>query len=276
MILLVGSKGVLSKALQEEFSGYSMQIVGSDEASKWANPEGIKVMEDYFNRLNIQPKLIFNAAGILDPQVNDYILQSANFYLPKNLLTFCQKNHTKLVTFGTVMETFDGISQSNPYLYSKRLFYEYIEDKKSSLVNFLHLQIHTWYGGVKLHPHMFLGQMYQALKNRSEFHMTAGNQLREYHHISDDVSAVAHLLEANLDGVFQVNHGKSISLKEIAESTFHYFGLSDLLRIGSVEGPVYDVFESNFTLPKQLQHFVFRNTLEGIAINFEKLLKGSP
>jgi hypothetical protein len=91
MILLVGSKGVLSKALQEKFSGYSMQIVGSDEASKWANPEGIKVMEDYFNRLNIQPKLIFNAAGILDPQVNDYILQSANFYLPKNLLTFCQK-----------------------------------------------------------------------------------------------------------------------------------------------------------------------------------------
>lgn len=131
MILLVGSKGVLSKALQEKFSGYSMQIVGSDEASKWANPEGIKVMEDYFNRLNIQPKLIFNAAGILDPQVNDYILQSANFYLPKNLLTFCQKNHTKLVTFGTVMETFDGISQSNPYLYSKRLFYEYIEDKKA-------------------------------------------------------------------------------------------------------------------------------------------------
>ena len=53
----------------------------------------------------------------------------------------------------------------------------------------IHLHLHTLYGG-QPHPHMFLGQMIGALERGAEFHMTSGEQLREYHHAHDIAGAM--------------------------------------------------------------------------------------
>ena len=82
-----------------------------------------------------------------------------NFHLPKRLQEISLKRNFKLVTFGTIMEKFDGIATSNPYIFSKRKYLDYLIQSGHTKSNALHLQIHTWYGGANLKPFMFLGEM---------------------------------------------------------------------------------------------------------------------
>jgi hypothetical protein len=184
------------------------------------------------------------------------------------------KTNVKIITFGTIMENFKGIANSNAYLKSKTDYFEYLTSITVNPHNTIHLQIHTWYGGYRLHNTMFLGQIYDAIKSGKAFRMSSGLQLREYHHIEDDLEALKHLLSIDTKGILQINHGISITLKDIATHLFSHFNSLELMKIGDVATPVQENFTRKFVVPESLKGIAFRNPLEGITDYFRLLLNG--
>jgi nucleoside-diphosphate-sugar epimerase len=272
VILLVGKKGNLSLALQQMYKNADIRIVGSDIASRWAIEGGDKEIEGDLKKLGIFPEVILNAAGEINSNTGFINLCNVNFYLPKNLETFSQNFGATLVTFGTIMENLIELSSSNPYLLSKRRYFEYITEQLDYNTNSLHLQIHTWYGVANPHKNMFLSQMIQALKNKEIFHMSNGNQLREYHHIQDDMVALQTLLNLKTRGVIQMNHGETVSLKDLATTVFDYFDSAELLKIGSINTPKHEITTKNFERNTLFDSFQFRVTKQGVTSDFERIL----
>ena len=275
MILVVGRNGNLSLALQRIFQDKEIRIVGSDIAHKWSIDDGAKKIEEDLNKLGIEPDLIFNAAGEVDPNANYSKLNNLNFNLPKNLELYSRSHGIKLITFGTILENLENLAEANPYLSSKRKYFEYFQKVALGESHSLHVQIHTWYGLDRPHLHMFLGQIFQSLKENEPFKMSAGNQLREYHFVYDDLKAVQFLINQNFRGIIQINHGEILSLKEIALTLFKSFDALNLLKIGSLETPTHEVTFKKFHPLEILKSVEFKPTLPGLIDDFVRLLKES-
>lgn len=273
MILLLGGSGVLGHALQEKFNSREITLVNRENVMKWMSKDGSSHIEAFIERLPIKPSLIVNAVGITNPSALESELMAANFQLPSNLITAGKFYRAKVVTFGSIMEEVPHSSNSNKYLKSKLLFKDFLASGNTAGSNFLHLQIHTWYGGIKLHEHMFLGQLLRAIHETSRFEMSEGSQLREYHHILDDMKAVAELISLKSSGIHQINHGEPHSLKAIAEHILGACGLQGLLSLGSLPTPERDNFNFRFARPENLQHIQFRSTLSGILKDFQGRLE---
>jgi len=273
MILLVGRNGNLSRAIQDYFSAENVHVVGSDVSSQWVASASNENMEVYLDNLKEKPNLVLYASGIIDPNAPLKDLLDINFHLPKKLEEISLKRNFKLVTFGTIMEKFDAIAASNPYIFSKRQYLDYLLQSDHSKSNALHLLIHTWYGGESLKPFMFLGQMYSAIQKREIFRMSSGNQLREYHHIHDDLNALKSLLDVDAKGVHEISHGETITLKALAEYVFSNFELSNLLQIGTLPNPEQEIFQIEYAPSGLLKAENFRKTLPGV-VEYFNLLKG--
>ena len=275
MILVVGRNGNLSLALQRIFQDKDIRVVGSDIAHNWSTDEGVKKIEKDLDKLGIEPNLILNAAGEVDPKANSSKLSNLNFNLPKNLEVYARSCGIKLVTFGTILENLENLAVSNPYLASKRQYLEHFQKVVPGKSHSLHVQIHTWYGLNKPHMHMFLGQIFQSLKTNEPFKMSAGNQLREYHYVYDDLKALQFLMDQEFSGIIQINHGEILSLKEIAFTLFKSFDALHLLKIGSLKTPAHEVIVKKFNPIGILESVEFKPTLPGLIDDFVRLLKES-
>ena len=75
---------------------------------------------------------------------------------------------------------------------------------------------------------MFLGGIYHALKNNLPFPMTSGEQLREYHHILDEVNAIDFLVQEENDEVINLSHGDPVRLCDLAMNIFIVFERASL------------------------------------------------
>jgi nucleoside-diphosphate-sugar epimerase len=272
MIILVGRTGNLSLALQKEFRGHKIRVIGSEIANKWTVEGGHKQIKSDLEELSLKPNLILNAAGLINPTTHPSRLFNVNYQLPKNLDIYATGNGIKLVTFGSVTENLENLSRSNPYLLSKRMYFEYLLNKELHSAPSLHMQIHTWYGVPSYRPHMFLGQMLSALEKKSIFEMSSGLQLREYHHIDDDVNVFQDLLRRDASGIFEISHGETLSLKEIATAIFDAFDSRELLKIGALKTSEFEVTEKKFERPEWLNKAIFRKTCSGIIADFMRLL----
>jgi len=272
VILLLGGSGVLGHALQEKFHSHEITLVDRGDVMKWMGKDGSSSIEAFIERLPVKPSLILNAAGMTNPLALESELLAANYQLPANLISAGKCNEVRIVTFGSIMEEVPHSSDSNRYLKSKQLFRDFLDSEEAAGSNFLHLQIHTWYGGIKLAEHMFLGQLLRAIHNTSLFEMSQGSQLREYHHVFDDMEAIAELISMNSSGFHQINHGEPYSLKAIAEHILGGFGMQQLLSLGALPTPHGDNFDFHFTRPANLQHIQFRPTLSGIFKDFQERL----
>jgi len=275
MILLLGGSGILGCALQEEFKSREVTLVSRANAIKWMGKDGSSSIETFIESLPTKPSLIINAVGITNPLASESELMAANYQLPTNLVTAGKYFTPRIITFGSIMEEVPYSSNHNNYLKSKILFRDFLVSSDAIGANFLHLQIHTWYGGMKLHEHMFLGQLLRAVRETSLFEMSEGSQLREYHHILDDMKAVAELVSLNSSGIHQINHAEPHSLKDIAEHVLGALGAKELLCLGSLPTPQSDNFTFRFACPENLQHMQFRPTLSGILNDFQGRLKWS-
>ena len=271
MILLIGRNGNLSKAIQYYFSSENLHVVGSDVANQWVTSTSNEDIEVYLDNLKEKPTIVLYASGIIDPNAPLKDLLNINFNLPRMLEEISFKRNFKLVTFGTIMEKFDAISESNPYIFSKRQYLDYLLQSGHSKSNSLHLQIHTWYGGENLKPFMFLGQMYSAIQKREIFRMSSGGQLREYHHVYDDLNVLKFLLSVDANGVIEMNHGETVSLRALAEYVFSNFDLSNLLQIGALPSPDQEIFRIEYAPSGPLKVENFRKTLPGVVEYFNFL-----
>jgi nucleoside-diphosphate-sugar epimerase len=120
---------------------------------------------------------------------------------------------------------------------------------------------------------MFLGQIYTSLRDKTPFHMSSGKQLRELHHVDDDVLIIEAALRKGTIKQIVISHGKPLQLNEVADYLFNSFGLRELLRKNVLPDNPYDNYSKIFAASPNLDVISHRDPLKSIKDIFAKLLR---
>jgi nucleoside-diphosphate-sugar epimerase len=274
VFIIVGSTGNLSVALQDTLKDVSISILPSSSIKTWIEEDGESCIERFILNLSNPPKAILNATGIVNPNKPAGLLDKVNYQLPRNLLTAANRFSIPLYTFGSIMERNPHYITSNNYLASKRKFKSYIDTlDKSKKKSHLHFLVHTWYGVNTIPSHMFLGQIIESLSRRIKFRMSSGSQMREYHHIQDDMKVVLNSIQQKVFGVLEINHGNPIKLREIAMAVFSHFNSMQYLEIDSSLDSVDESRLDFFKGLKVTEPYHFRDQISGIISFVEEQIR---
>lgn len=208
---------------------------------------------------------VYVAAGLIDPNRPGDEHQQVNYLLARNVIEGATKLGFRVVTFGTAMEEVVSDKTTNPYLASKIRLGNFVDDFSAQSDLVLHIRIHTLFGGGLPDSFMFLGQIFRSLMSHSEFKMSPGTQLREYHHLDDEVVAIKKLLESGVSGSVTLTHGAPVTLKNMASYIFKAFKCPELLSVGALPGPADDNYGVLFERPRALENMTFRETLPALV-----------
>jgi len=259
MIFVVGARGRLGQMLVKQYPSEEVIAVERAVYENWSSDTSENSITEYFSPYADQGSIVYICSGLLDPRLEADALHRVNFVLPKNIIQSVASMGIRAMTFGTAME---ATLTSNPYVQSKLLLGQFVEQAGDMAT---HVRIHTLYGTGTPSPFMFLGQVLTALQENSEFKMTMGRQLREYHHVSDDACAIKHLAENRISGIIELSHGKPVTLRALAEAVFQAFDKADLLRLGAIPEPKEENFGDIFTPPSSLVGLPFRDTIPSVV-----------
>jgi hypothetical protein len=260
---IIGSNGNLALSLKKSIP--AAIVVPRSEYMKWSKSSDLETLIAKRN------SDIYVAIGVLSKDADMRTLNHVNIEIPKLIAQGIIGTSSRVITYGSIMEKHPGIVSTNPYIASKKYLSEYLI-KNVDYLSFLHLRMHTLYGGERIHPHMFLGQLFNSVSTSSKFSMSSGAQLREYHHIEDDLLAGSELLSKNFLGVQEVSHGELLTLKQVATAVLSHFHKSGLLDYGKLDSPDCEVFESLSELNPALRDINFRKTIPGIIEYFSEQL----
>jgi len=267
MIFIVGSNSELAKEIIIYYQKRDIICLDRSVYQNWCNIENKNQIRKYFLKYSNGNDIVFITSGIMDKCCPLETHLNVNFYLPFNIIKAVNDLNIKVITFGTVMENI--ISKPNNYIYSKKM----LSDKLTKFsFNHLHIQLNTLYGNFVPKKFMFLGQILNCLKNDDKFCMSNGKQLREYHHIEDDVIAIDKIIQSEINGIIDLSHGNSLSLKKIAKSIFSYFKKDELLLIGRIPQPKEENYIYKFEKNPILSDIFFRDSIKNIILSLEKLL----
>lgn len=265
MNFVLGSSGRLGRALVSSFAGDEVVLVARHLYADWWRQRSAKSIAAFFERWKPLGGTVYVAAGILDPSLPFESHLQANFLLPKNVAEIATRMGMRVVSFGTILETLYDGDQGNPYIKSKKKLADYVCERAVAGEPLLHARLHTLYGGGLPAASMFLGQILDALRGNVPFRMSPGMQLREYHHVEDDVAALRLLLSREVGGCINLNHGDPVSLKALAKHIFQSFDRLDLLEVGALNAPDLENYEQKFVRPPLLSQLEFRETLSGVV-----------
>jgi nucleoside-diphosphate-sugar epimerase len=109
----------------------------------------------------------------------------------------------------------------------------------------------------------------------SPFHMTSGEQLREYHHVDDVVTAISLLNTHRTGSSATISHGMPVRLKDLASEIFASCDRSELLHIGTVQSEQTDVYESLAGETLELEGLHFREPITGVVDYMHEALAAS-
>lgn len=269
MIYVVGARGRLGQSLVARCQARDVIALDRQDYDKWWQNGADLEVSRYFERAPLG-SIVVVPAGVLDPSASAEVHQHVNVDLPRNLIEGATRIGLRVVTFGTIMEQL--AAHSNPYVRSKAALGRFVAERVAGGDDVLHLQVHTLFGVGQPSPHMFLGQMLAALKQGQPFEMTPGRQLREYHHVEDDVSALQLLLSTRTRGVVALSHGEPRTLHDIAIHVFESLGRLDLLRLGARPEPPDDNYVVSLPRLACLDSVIFRPTLPAVANYMQRLL----
>ncbi len=208
------------------------------------------------------------ASGIINPRESAEEIRFANFTVPKLACSIARDHGAKAITLGTVLEDIVPKGKQNPYVQSKKSLANAAEK------SWLHLQLHTVYGGHAPDRFMFLGQLFKALKDSQRFSMTSGEQLREYHHAEDVAKAILKVGAQTDTGCIDISHGEYITLRELAEEIFTHFDRLDYLGIGDLVSPEAEAFQPIHTRSPLLKDLQFKDTVPNVIEWLEFHLQG--
>lgn len=265
MNFVLGARGRLGYAI------HTSHLVGHIEAPDhsvyadwWRNGSESDVAR-YFESRATQSGTVYVAIGIIDPRRSREEHLKINFDLAKNVVMGATRVGLKVITFGTVMEKVVDDKGVNPYFASKSRLGRFVEDSVNTAELALHIRLHTLFGGRAPAPFMFLGQILQAIQAGTELRMTLGTQLREYHHIDDEVAAIFKLNELQHHGSIELSHGSPVTLKALATHVFQDYKCAELLKIGVLPKPINDNYGFLFERTAMLDDTSFRPTLPAIV-----------
>ena len=247
-ISILGSNGFLSTAIAKYANqkGWTLDMYGLDE------PQGH--MYDKFVQCNLMDAEL-DCSPLLNSDIVVYAIGAGiqanlkeGFNLIYNLnvtapVTICNKLKELdykgvVVTFGSYFEMGETkeekfftegdvlsstASAPNDYVVSKRMLTRFVTSYKHNFTHW-HFIIPTIYGAGE-NPQRLIPYVVNAIKNNEELHFTAGDQTRQYVHVSE----VPRLLELAYNnklasGMYNIEGKETLTVKEIVQIIHREFG----------------------------------------------------
>lgn len=247
-ISILGCNGFLSTAIGKYANqkGWTLNMYGLDE------PQGHSY--DSFIKCNLMDAEL-DCSSLLDSNIIVYAIGAGiqsnlkeGFNLIYNLnvtapVTICNKLKELdykgcFITFGSVFEmgetkearffTEEDILTStapspSDYVVSKRMLTRFVTSYKHNFTHW-HFIIPTIYGAGE-NPKRLIPYVVNAIKNNEELHFTAGDQTRQYVHVTE----VPKLLETSFEkklpsGMYNIGGRETLTVKEIVELIHHEMG----------------------------------------------------
>ncbi|MDI3382356.1 NAD-dependent epimerase/dehydratase family protein [Xenophilus aerolatus] len=270
MLQLIGGRGRLGQALLRHSGHQMVRLLPREVYEHWWQDGSAERAAHYFSANAAPGDTVCVLAGVLDPKQPEDVHDRVNFALPCHAAQGAIDAGLRVVTFGSVMERF--MSHPNRYVATKARLSEWIGRLAETGAPALHLQIHTLYGGGPPSPFMFLGQMYEALKEQRPFAMSSGRQIREYHHVDDDAVAINLMLDAGVSGLAHISHGEALTLRELALGVMTAIGKESQLLLGELPDPASDNFAGVLERSALLDSLEFRKTVPAVAAEMQTAL----
>ena len=111
----------------------------------------------------------------------------------------------------------------NDYTVSKRMLSSFVSFYKHDFTHW-HFYIPTIYGAGE-NPKRLIPYVVNAIKNDEELHFTAGDQVRQYVHVSEVPRILDLALSKSLpSGVYNIQGSETLSVKEIVTKIHHAMG----------------------------------------------------
>lgn len=247
-ISILGCNGFLSTAIAKYANqkGWTLDMYGLDV------PQGHKY--DKFVQCNLMDAEL-DCSPLLDSDIIIYAIGAGiqsnlkeGFNLIYNLnvtapVTICNKLKELdykgvFVTFGSVFEmgetkearffTEEDILTStapspSDYVVSKRMLTRFVTSYKHNFTHW-HFIIPTIYGAGE-NPKRLIPYVVNAIKNSEELHFTAGDQTRQYVHVTEVPRLLETAMEKNLpSGMYNIEGKETLTVKQIVELVHHEMG----------------------------------------------------
>lgn len=247
-ISILGCNGFLSTAIAKYANqkGWPLDMYGLDE------PQGHKY--DKFVQCNLMDSEL-DCSPLLDSDIVVYAIGAGiqanlkeGFNLIYNLnvtapVTICNKLKELdykgvFVTFGSVFEMGeikdekfftekDVLTSTAPspsdYVVSKRMLSRFVTSYKHDFIHW-HFIIPTIYGAGE-NPKRLIPYVVNAIKNNEDLHFTAGDQTRQYVHVSEIPRLLDMAFEKMMpSGMYNIEGKETLTVKEIVSEIHRYYG----------------------------------------------------
>ena len=238
-ISILGTNGFLSTAIAQyaNEAGWNLDMYGLDEprSHKYDNFYKVNLMDtalDCSGLLASEIIIYAIGAGIQSnlKEGND-LIYNLNVTVPVRICNALKAAgyRGKFITFGSVFEmgetteerffTEEDIQTSlavapNDYTVSKRMLTRFISSYKHEFTHW-HFIIPTIYGESE-NPKRLIPYTINAIKNGEELHFTAGDQTRQYIHVSEVPRMIDMAYKKNIpSGIYNIQGKETIAVKEI-------------------------------------------------------------
>jgi len=267
--LILGESGNLGRALLR-VNQAPLISVPSETSSTWQHDNSEqKIGRDLIN-YGPDVRNIVIAIGVTNANTSPELMRRINVDLPLRVAKIASELGITTITFGTVAEFFSG--KPNLYVKSKMDLYSSLEESGLLAQSVKHIRLHTLYGGLPSRSHMFVGQVVEAIRSRSEFRMTSGKQLREYHHVMEDAKMISKYIVSNISNPIVISHGNPLQLADLASYLFRNFGSVKNLKIGALRSDESENYDHIFPPSEFLNSSFSRSSIEEVGKYVEKQL----
>ena len=247
-ISILGTNGFLSTAIAQyaNEAGWNLDMYGLDE------PTAHKF--DYFYKVNLMYAEL-ECSGLLTSDIIVYaigagiqsnlkegndLIYNLNIIVPVRICNALKAAgyQGKFITFGSIFEmgetteerffTEEDIQTSlavapNDYTVSKRMLTRFISSYKHEFTHW-HFIIPTIYGESE-NPKRLIPYTINAIKNGEELHFTAGDQTRQYIHVSEVPRIIDMAYKKNIpSGIYNIQGKETITVKEIVTLIHNVLG----------------------------------------------------
>lgn len=238
-ISILGTNGFLSSAIAKYANvvGWSLDMYGLDEpvGHKYNNFYRVNLMDAELecSSLPDSDMIIYAIGAGIQANLKEgfNLIYNLNVTAPVTICNKLKELEYKgiFVTFGSVFEmgetkeerffTEEDVLTSlcpapNDYTVSKRMLSKFVASYKHDFKHW-HFYIPTIYGAGE-NPKRLIPYVINAIRNSDELHFTAGDQTRQYVHVSEIPRMLALAFEKNLpSGLYNIEGKETITVKEI-------------------------------------------------------------
>lgn len=246
-ISILGTNGFLSSAIAKyaNESGWYINMYGLSEprTNKTTNFYKVDLMKselDYSSLIDSDIIVYAIGAGIqANLKENSTLIYSLNVTAP---VTICNKLKELgykgiFITFGSVFEMGETREEHyftekdvltsicpapNDYTVSKRMLSRFVTSYKHEFKHW-HFYIPTIYG-VGENPKRLIPYVINAIRNGDELHFTAGDQTRQYVHVSEIPKLINLAYKKNLaSGIYNIEGCETLTVKQIVQMIHQHF-----------------------------------------------------